>query len=302
MKIASITIAFNPEATRFVTQLHSLLHQVDLVIVFDNASKTPVEMMLDADLRERVRIQRSEENLGIAAALNRGIDSAREQRCELALLMDHDSVPADGMVATLTQRLIELENDGGAPVAAVGPRIVDPRNRTDFPFVQLGWLRNQKLLCGGGQASIATDFLITSGTLCRLATLAAENVGPFDESLFIDNVDMEWSYRARARGWRLYGVCATSLDHRLGDHRHQVLPGLTLVVHSPVRVYYMTRNRIALYRRGYIPLKWKLKDSLRMILKLVSTSLFLTPHLRYLRMGCLGVVDALRRRSGRLQE
>jgi rhamnosyltransferase len=296
-KVASVTVAYNPEAKRFAAQLETLLVQVDRVIVVDNGSCPPARKVVEAAIAERVVWILEATNQGIAAALNHGIDAARLEQHDLVLCMDHDSIPEQGMVERLTATLIELERSGKR-VAAVGPKIVDRRAVSEFPFVRLGWLRNQKIRCSDGCAPVWCDFLITSGSLARVVTFTAHEVGVLDESLFIDSVDMEWCYRARARGYALYGICEATLDHRLGDDRRLVWPGVWLVVHSPLRLYYMTRNRIALYRRGYIPLKWKLKDVLRMCAKLISILIFVAPRRRYLAMSMLAARDALSGASG----
>ena len=142
--------------------------------------------------------------------------------------------------------------------------------------------------------------LISSGTLVSID--AFDKIGRFDETLFIDNVDLEWCCRARARGFLLFGVCDAQLDHRLGDQRRVVFDRLVLVVHSPLRMYYQTRNRILLYRRGYMPLKWKLKDNLRMVARFAAIMLFVAPRLEYLRMTALAIRDGVANRGGRLQD
>ena len=297
LKVASVTIAFNPEKERFAAQLMALLTQVDRVIVVDNGSAPAADTLVDTAIAERIVWILEPRNQGIAAGLNHGISAARIAQADLVLCMDHDSIPQQDMVLRLTAALLELEQSD-KHVAAIGPRIMDRRAAEQFPFVRLGWLRNQKLRCIDQCAPIWCDFLITSGSLARIAMFASEQVGALDESLFIDSVDMEWCYRARAKGYSLYGVCEATLDHRLGDERRQVWPGVTLVVHSPLRLYYMTRNRMALYQRGYIPLKWKLKDVLRMCVKLISILIFLAPRRRYLAMSFLAARDALRGSSG----
>ena len=98
----------------------------------------------------------------------------------------------------------------------------------------------------------------------------------------------------------LYGVCATHLDHRLGDRRQAVF-NVELVVHSPERVYYMTRNRFLLYRRGYMPLKRKLKDWLRWMAKFSATMMLIAPRAQYARMTARAIRDALTGRGGKLE-
>ena len=74
-----------------------------------------------------------------------------------------------------------------------------------------------------------------------------------------------------------------------------------LVVHSPERIYYMTRNRFLLYRRDYMPLKWKLKDVLRWMGKFGATILLVPPRLEYLRMTVRALRDAVGGRTGKLE-
>ena len=73
-------------------------------------------------------------------------------------------------------------------------------------------------------------------------------------------------------------------------------------MHSPERLYYMTRNRVLLYRRAYMPLKWKVKDPLRGVAKFAATILFVPPRIEYARMTWRGLTDALQRRGGKLDE
>ena len=159
-------------------------------------------------------------NIGLAAAQNVGIAWAREHGHSHVLLLDQDSVPEPGMVDSLLAAL-----DGLAPQhpAAVGPVFRDPREHRVAPFVRVGFPMSKKVWCSDDGAPVECDFLISSGTLIPLAVL--ERVGAMDDALFIDNVDLEWSFRARARGYRLFGVCTAAMEHRLGDARTPILGG-----------------------------------------------------------------------------
>jgi len=52
---------------------------------------------------------------------------------------------------------------------------------------------------------LETDMLIASG--CLIPADVLRDVGLMDDALFIDHVDTDWCMRARARGYRLLGVC-----------------------------------------------------------------------------------------------
>ena len=63
----------------------------------------------------------------------------------------------------------------------------------------------------------------------------------------------------------------------------------------------MTRNRFLLYRRPYMPLKWKLKDVLRWLGKFSATLLLIAPRGQYLRMSLKAIRDAISGRAGKLE-
>jgi rhamnosyltransferase len=292
-RVSSITVAFNPDPVRLAEQVRALRGQVDEIIVVDNGSEPPVAGMISG--MAGVRPVALGGNEGIARGFNAGIAQARAGGARFVLLLDHDSVPAPDMVALLLAACARHE---GAPLAAVGPRVHDSRDQREYPFIRFGWLANAHLRCGAGDADVACDFLISSGSLVALEALA--DLGEFEAALFIDSVDLEWCCRARSRGYALYGVCAARLDHRLGDRRRAVLNGVKLVVHSPERVYYMTRNRILLYQRPYVPLKWKIKDLFRVLAKFAALMMFVAPRAEYLRMTGRGIRDALAGRGGKV--
>jgi rhamnosyltransferase len=156
---------------------------------------------------------------------------------------------------------------------------------------------SRKMWCAPGQPAIESDFLISSGALIPLAVL--DEVGGMDESLFIDNVDMEWSFRARGMGLRLYGVCAARMEHRLGDDRQPVLGGVHSVVrHGPNRLYFIMRNRLQLYRLPYTPRVWIAQDLPRVLAKFLIFSVLVGPRPRNVRYMVRGLLDGVRGRGG----
>jgi rhamnosyltransferase len=298
-RVASITVAYNPDPQRLAEQLRALEGQVADILIVDNGSGEPVEGLAGIAGSDATVIPMPG-NAGLARGYNVGLAVARQRGAEFVLLLDDDSVPTPGMVEALVAACRSQGGPGKPYVAAVGPRVQDARDLHDYPFIQLGWTHNTHVRCGTTRDEvIPCDFLISSGSLVPMSALAT--VGEFDEGLFIDSVDLEWCCRARAKGLALYGVCAAALDHRLGDRRHTVFNSFDLVVHSPERVYYMTRNRFLLYRRAYMPLKWKLKDVLRWVAKFSATLLLITPRFEYARMTLRAICDAFLGRSGKLE-
>ncbi len=71
-----------------------------------------------------------------------------------------------------------------------------------------------------------------------------------------------------------------------------------LVIHSPMRIYFITRNRWLLYWLPHVSLGWKLADFPRMLIKLMAFMLFVPPRSRYLKAGFAGLRDGIRRKGG----
>lgn len=288
-------ITFRPDVPLLRKVISSTQGQVGQILIFDNAS---VDSDLDAYLGELdaspVEVIRSPTNIGLAAAMNRAADHARKLGYTHLLLLDQDSEPERNMVQVLRLALDELGQT--YQVAAVGPQFRDRRTGHVAPFVRIGFPTSTKLVGAPGQR-VECDFLISSGTLLPLSSL--DRVGSMDEGLFIDNVDLEWCFRARHHGMRLFGICDAQMKHSIGDAvrpSRWVQGGIK--IHSPIRLYYITRNRVLLYRRKETPGVWIAQDVPRLVLKFISTLMFLKPRRDYLRSMARGLLDALCGRTG----
>jgi rhamnosyltransferase len=288
--VCAVLVTFYPDAEALRRAISAVRPQVESLVVVDNATPDIERALGEAD----VVLLRQRTNVGLATAQNVGISWAREHGCTHVLILDQDSVPAVGMVDELVRAWRELSATGR--VGAVGPRFRDPREDRDAPFVRVAFPMSHKLWCDATTRHVQSDFLISSGALIPLAVL--DDIGGMDDGLFIDNVDMEWSFRARARGYALFGVCGALMEHRLGDER-QVLPGgREQVVHGPVRLYFIMRNRVALYRLRHTPRVWIAQDLPRVVLKFLVFSVLVAPRTRNVHYMLRGLADGVRGRSG----
>ena len=294
--VCAVVVSYHPDPLVIRSLVEAVAGQVGAVVLVDNGGAGAWQPAVAEILRAgggAVLVQ--PHNVGLALAQNIGIGWAREHGYRQVLLLDQDSEPGDGMVAALQQALSMLSQSG--KVAAVGPRFHDLREDRDAPFVRLGFPLNRKSWCVPGTPHIRCDFLISSGTLIPVAVL--DQVGPMDAGLFIDNVDMEWGFRAQAQGYALYGVCAATMHHRLGDTRRALPFELgQVVVHRPVRLYYMMRNRVRLYRLPHTPRVWIAQDLPRVLVKLMLFGVLIGPRWRNLRWMLRGLVDGMHGRQG----
>jgi rhamnosyltransferase len=118
------------------------------------------------------------------------------------------------------------------------------------------------------------DLLITSGTLLNLKLF--NEIGRFDEALFIDLVDFDYCIRAQLAGYRIIQFTDVTLVHKLGTTaRRSSIKTLYLVkkqkrLYVPLRCYYMFRNMLYLktkYRHINLPTLKKIEQGVKIILK-----------------------------------
>lgn len=297
--VAAIIVSYNPEPAQLAQRLERIAAQVDYLVLVDNASRPSLRAMLtaQADAQGAVLLK-NDDNLGLAAGQRQGIETALALGATFTLLLDQDSLPAPDLVARLLAAYHRLSAEG-RQIAGVGPRVLfEPAGRA-MPFIRFKPYAALKGRCQGADDLIRTDFLISSGLLTPAWVYAS--VGLPEDALFIDNIDLEWCFRARHRGFDLYGVCDAVLHHQIGKQtrflsaRHSRGP---IHIHDPVRQYYQTRNRFLLYGRHYVPWAWKIQDFPRALFKLLYFGLVIPPRREHLRMMGLALWDALRGVTG----
>lgn len=300
--IIPILVTFNPDNTTLLRSLNALLAQATTVIVVDNGSDCRIDDILQnlsTPLSHNVRFIAFEQNYGLGKAYNAGIALAKELNADFVLLMDHDSIPESNMLAELHSAFKNLEEQGKR-IAAVGPRYRDCETNRLSEFVAVGPWGLTRLCCDQSLPYVRADFIISSGSLISLRSL--DQIGDMDEDLFIDHIDTDWCFRAKAKGFDVYGACNAIMRHSLGERRILVWCGRwrSIPVHRPFRYYYMFRNSVLLWRRSYMPTAWKRADKIRMLCFFLFF-LTVSPNRRAnLSMMLNGLKDGFREKSGRL--
>jgi rhamnosyltransferase len=264
-------------------------------VVVDNTENGPTPEALGLDAR--IDYVANSANLGIATALNQGIERLIEMGCASALLFDQDSEPSSELLEGLP-RILDAELGRRAQVALIGPAYVDARLGGVAPFVRFGYLKLRRVP-PVGTSPIDVDFLISSGSCINLA--AWREIGPMEDALFIDFVDLEWCVRARSKGYAVLGAPSLRLAHELGGEPVRIF-GRPYPSHGPVRHYYLFRNAVALIKRGYIPWSWKSTEIVKFPFRLAIYGLFLPPRFEHVRMALIGIWHGLTGRMGPLNQ
>jgi rhamnosyltransferase len=228
--VAAVVVTFHPGPDLAAT-LAALLAQAGTVVVVDNGS-CPADLPAvdDAASGGRVEILANERNIGLAAALNQGLRRAQERGFGWALTMDQDSAPLPNLVAA-AGRAFDAYSEPER-LAAIGARVAGAEGATPTATVPY---RRMKAV-------------ITSGTLHSVS--AWERLGGFREDFFIDCVDTEFCLHARARGFEVVSATEPAIEHRIGAPTRKRALGRWMMPtnHSPLRRYYVTRNRLSLWR------------------------------------------------------
>jgi len=269
----------------------SLVHHVVAVDNTEGPATTAEMLGLSAEITYLPNCA----NLGIATALNQGVNHLISEGFGAAFLFDQDSEPSDALLLQLPELLAGFVARDER-VALIGPAYDDARLGGVAPFVRFRYFKLQRIAPIGDQP-IEVDFLITSGSCVNLRYWS--DIGPMDDELFIDFVDLEWCARARHKGFRVLGVPWLTLTHELGEKPVRVL-GRTYPMHSALRHYYLFRNTVALMLRGYMPCNWKSTELLKMPGRLLIYSLLPPQGGSHLKMAFKGMWDAVRGRMGRL--
>lgn len=194
-----------------------------------------------------VVVDNTENNVGIAAALNRGVQECIAGGAEWILTMDQDSHfndndndnavgdRGDNENAYSLRQYIAAANgfDDIAHVGLFSPiqNYNDKMPRTSGPYDDM----------------VA---VMTSGNI--ISAEAYRRSAGFREEFFIDLVDNEYCLQMHRLGLRVVRVNSTLLVHSLGDELYHVrLFGIwkkEVISHKPFRYYYMVRNNLQTQR------------------------------------------------------
>lgn len=250
-EVCAVAVTFHPDSG-LLARCRSVLRQVGRLIVVDNgSSEREISMLQELASHPGVMLIRNSDNFGVAQALNCGMGRAIALGFTWVLLLDQDSRVDDDMVRRLIA--IRAAFPDRDRLALIGSRFrledeapPDPSDAGDT-----GWEE--------------TELVITSGSLLSMAAYAA--IGPFREEFFIDHVDTDYCFRARAAGYRVISTVKPTMTHSIGSmtsHRMLWLEGRTHN-HAADRRYYIARNGTVILRDyGNYPLgSWAIKSFTR---------------------------------------
>lgn len=229
-KIAAGIVLYNPNIKRLIKNINMIAPQVQKVILFDNHSKNINAIKKNIKFSKKITLIKSKKNKGIAYALNEIASYASKHKYFWLLTLDQDSVVKRNLIKEYCNYM-NLSNVGQLCCNYVDKKSLLNIKSTHDSF-------NVKKV----------DFCITSGSLLNLDAFV--KIGGFNNTLFIDSVDIDICYRLRLNGYNIYKIDYVGFEHELGDLKEYSFLGKKISVynHSPIRHYYMMRNDIILAR------------------------------------------------------
>ncbi|WP_332737679.1 glycosyltransferase [Flavihumibacter sp.] len=268
-KIAGIVILYNPDE-EVVQNIQTYSSHINKLYIADN-SKIPAigNKYSDANF-EYIH---DSHNHGIAKRLNQVANLAIHEGFDFLLTMDQDSAFTDSDIEKYISCIDKISWDNVA-MAGVNFEIKNPSpNPCSF---------------------IDTVELITSGSIVNLRLY--KSIGGFDENLFIDEVDHDYCFSAIKSGYRIVKLENIHIQHKLGKVSfHKSLLNLKTtprVLHSPIRLYYMTRNHLYICNKhkGYFKNELELKRN--ELLNRIKNNLLYGKHkFLTLRLIMKGIID-----------
>lgn len=223
------------------------------IIVVDNGSTDGSAEMLRRDYPGVRRIE-NRENIGFARANNQGLAASRGR---YLLLLNTDAFLRGPALAQLV-RFMDEHPDAGI----IGPRLyfgdgtlqrscyAFPTLATEFyGAIGLDRLFPRSRLFGRYRLSYwdmrdVCEVDVVMGACLMARREVFEQIGGLDERFFMYSEEVDWCYRARQAGWRIYYVPQAEATHLWGGTSR------TQPVQTVVQLYH---SRLLFFRKHYGP-------------------------------------------------
>lgn len=266
IKYAVCIVTYYPDLTQLVHNIRSYCSANSVLIVFDNtddAEKASAQRSTLESEFPNIMYVGEGRNTGIGHALNKIFEISRSKGMTACLTMDQDS---------------SFENFNEYIEFA-------EKNKGNFSYLSPAYSKDPS----------DVDRYFTSGSLVTLDSWEA--IGGFNAQLFIDEVDGDFVFRLQQGGFKLLKFQGSVLTHQLGESK--CIPVFSRKIcsanHSPIRKYYIARNRTYFFLRRK-QMRWiYLKDS---ALKLFQFIVVEEDRPLKLRMIVRGVIDGLKGNLG----
>lgn len=199
------------------------------IIVVDNASEDGSAEMVRAEFGE-VHLIQNVENRGFAGANNQALRLARGR---FIVLLNPDTVVQENTFAAIRDFFCSA---AGLEAGMVGCKILNPDGtlqlacRRSFPTPWVAFTRLSGLSKLFPRSRLFGKYNLTyldenalaeveaiSGSFMAVRREVLDSVGLLDETFFLYGEDLDWCFRLRAAGWKIYYLPKTQIIHFKGE-------------------------------------------------------------------------------------
>ena len=256
IELSIITINYNglKDTCELLETLPSEDESIEVIVV-DNAS-TQDEASIIEQRFPQVTVIRSKENLGFAGGNNLGIQAAHGK---YLFFINNDTLlttvsilpPKQGDREGLTSIFQPLVDrlESSSSIGAVCPKIRfawgnNPIQYAGYTPLSKITLRNSAIGCGeadNGQYDIPHSTPYAHGAAMMVKREVIDKVGFMPECYFLYYEELDWSMMIRRAGYNIWYEPACTIYHKESRATGQ---------NSPLKSYYMTRNRLLFAKRN----------------------------------------------------
>ena len=197
-KVIAGIVAYNPDILKLKKNINSIINQVDELVIVDNGSYnlSYIDSLIDA---KNVKVIFNKSNKGIAYALNQIMEYGETVNADWCVTLDQDSISPDNYIKEASELFIDDK------IGLITPLIFES---SSGEYCYLGVKANN-------QKYQEINKAITSASITSIKVW--KKIGKFDDKLFIDYVDYDFSIRVIKSGYKIIRVNNSVLNHEIGD-------------------------------------------------------------------------------------
>jgi GT2 family glycosyltransferase len=241
--VSIITLNYNQAdvTAAFLESSKKLLYHHYEILVCDMASSQDPATIFKTTNYPNTRLLLSKKNLGFAGGNNWGI---RQAKGEFIFIVNNDTE----LTPDIIQRLLQPFSQNAA-IGIVCPKI---KYFDDPLIIQYAGFRPMNPFTGrtssigdhesdNGQYNISSVTNAAHGCAMMVKKEVIEKTGMFPEKFFLYYEEWDWSARVQKAGYLIWYQSEATIFHK---------ESMTVGKHNPMKVYYLTRNRILYMRRN----------------------------------------------------
>lgn len=232
MKIAACVILYHPKIED-LQNISTYLSKIEKLYVYDNTENKTIKSFFQDN--DKIIYYTDFENKGLSIRLNQACNQAISDGFDFLMTMDQDS--------SFNQENLEQYFN-------------DIKSYHNTETVGIFGLENSAKNIKVKPTTIITQevqALITSASVVNLRNF--NKIGGFDENFFIDCVDFDYCFATLKNGFKCINFKNNYFKHSVGTKvKKSSFKTLYLIkkekyLHSPIRIYYMTRNMLYLEKK-----------------------------------------------------